>query len=62
MRVKELISYLQTLPQDYDVYIRYGSENQVSDVEAEFVCDDNGIGEYYLLCSSGQNIQTSYID
>ena len=62
MEVKELIKQLQKLPQDYDIYIRYGSENQVSDVGTEFVCDDEGIGEYYLLCSNGYNIQTSYID
>lgn len=62
MLVQDLIEQLQNLPQDYDIYIRYGSENQVSDIGTEFVCDDEGIGEYYLIVSSGDNIQTSYID
>ena len=62
MLVQDLIEQLQKLPQDYDIYIRYGSENQVSDIGTEFVCDDEGIGEYYLMVSSGDNIQTSYID
>lgn len=62
MLVQDLIEQLQNLPQDYDIYIRYGSENLVSDIGTEFVCDDEGIGEYYLIVSSGDNIQTSYID
>ena len=62
MKVQDLIEHLEKLPQDAEVYIRYGIENQVSDAGTEFVCDDEGIGEYYLLVSSGYNIQTSYID
>ena len=62
MKIKELIKQLKELPQDYDIYIRYGDINKVSDIGTEFVCDDEGIGEYYLLCSNGQNIQDSFID
>ena len=62
MKIQDLIEHLQQLPQDYEVFIRYGIQNQVSDIGTEFVCDDEGIGEYYLMVSNGQNIQTSYID
>ena len=62
MLVQDLIEYLQKLPQDAEIRIRYGIENQVSDIGTEYVCDDEGIGEYYLMVSSGDNIQTSYID
>ena len=62
MLVQDLIEQLQNLPQDAEIRIRYGIENQVSDIGTEFVCDDEGIGEYYLIVSSGDNIQTSYID
>ena len=62
MLVQDLIEQLETLPQDAEIRIRYGIENQVSDIGTEFVCDDEGIGEYYLIVSSGDNIQTSYID
>lgn len=62
MLVQDLIEQLQNLPQDAEIRIRYGIENQVSDIGTEFVCDDEGIGEYYLMVSSGDNIQTSYID
>ena len=62
MLVQDLIEQLQKLPQDYDIYIRYGDINKVSDIGTEFVCDDEGIGEYFLIVSSGDNIQTSYID
>lgn len=62
MLVQDLIEQLQNLPQDAEIRIRYGIENQVSDIGTEFICDDEGIGEYYLMVSSGDNIQTSYID
>lgn len=62
MLVQDLIEQLQNLPQDAEIRIRYGIENQVSDIGTELVCDDEGIGEYYLIVSSGDNIQTSYID
>lgn len=62
MLVQDLVEQLQKLPQDAEIRIRYGVENQVSDIDTEFVCDDEGIGEYYLMLSSGDNIQTSYID
>ena len=62
MKIQDLIEHLQQLPQDYEVFTRYGIQNQVSDIGTEFVCDDEGIGEYYLMVSNGQNIQTSYID
>lgn len=62
MLVQDLIEQLQNLPQDAEIRIRYGIENQVSDVSTEYVCDDEGIGEYFLIVSSGDNIQTSYID
>lgn len=62
MLVQDLIEHLQKLPQDAEIRIRYGIENQVSDIGTEYVCDDEGIGEYYLMVSSGDNIQTSYID
>lgn len=62
MLVQDLIEQLQKLPQDAEIRIRYGIENQVSDVGTEYVCDDEGIGEYFLIVSSGDNIQTSYID
>ena len=62
MLVQDLIEQLETLPQDAEIRIRYGIENQVSDIGTEFICDDEGIGEYYLIVSSGDNIQTSYID
>lgn len=62
MLVQDLIEQLLKLPQSSEIRIRYGIENQVSDIDTEFVCDDEGIGEYYLLVSSGDNIRTSYID
>ena len=62
MLVQDLIEQLQKLPQDAEIRIRYGIENQVSDIGTEYVCDDEGIGEYFLIVSSGDNIQTSYID
>lgn len=62
MLVQDLVEQLQKLPQDAEIRIRYGIENQVSDVGTEYVCDDEGIGEYFLIVSSGDNIQTSYID
>ena len=62
MKIQDLIEHLQQLPQDYEVFTRYGIQNQVSDIGTEFVCDDEGIVEYYLIVSNVQNIQTSYID
>ena len=62
MLVQDLIEQLQNLPQDAEIRIRYSEKYKVSDISTEFVCDNLGIGEYYLLCSSGDNIQTSYID
>ena len=62
MQITEFIKKLQELPQDYDVYIRYGSNGQVSDIEMEYVEDYEGIGEFYLLCSNGQNIQDTNMD
>lgn len=62
MRKQELLNLINTLPDDYDVYIRYGSDGQVSDIEAEFVCDDEGLGEFYLLCSNGKNILETEMD
>lgn len=57
MIVEELIKQLEQLPKESEVLIRYGKENQVSDVCAELVCDDEGIGDFYLICSSGTNIR-----
>ena len=62
MKVEELKALLSNYEDNADVYIRYGSNGQVSDIEAEFVCDDNGLGEFYLLCSNGQNIQDTGMD
>lgn len=59
---QELIKMLNQLPDNYDIYTRYGEENQVSDIEFEFVCDDEGIGEFYLIRSNGENIQTGTFD
>ena len=62
MLVQDLIEQLQNLPQDAEIRIRYSEKYKVSDISTEFVCDNLGIGEYYLIVSSGDNIQTSYID
>ena len=61
MRVEELIKQLKQLPKESEVLIRYGKENQVSDVCAELVCDED-YGDYYLICSSGTNIRTVNLD
>lgn len=62
MRKQELMKLINNLPNDYDIYIRYGDRGHVSDIEIEFVCDDNELGEFYLLCSNGQNIQNTFMD
>ena len=62
MKKQELLELVNQLPDDYDIYTRYGDENQVSDIEFEFVADDEGIGEFYLICSNGKNIQTGTFD
>lgn len=56
MTVEELIENLKQLPKKSEVLIRYGKENQVSDVCAELVCDED-YGDFYLICSSGKNIR-----
>lgn len=58
MKISKLIKELQKLPQDYDIYIRYGSNGQIGDIKMEYVKDYKGIGEFYSLYSNGQNIQT----
>ena len=62
MLKQELIEQLNKLPDDYEIYTRYGDRNQVSDIEFEFVANDEGIGEFYLICSNGKNIQTGTFD
>ncbi len=62
MVVEELIKQLQKLPKESEVLIRYGNANKVSDVGTELVCDDEGLGDYYLICSSGTNIRTVNLD
>lgn len=62
MQVRDLISILSKKDEDMDVYIRYGNDGQVSDIGVEFVCDDNELGDFYLLCSNGQNIQNTGMD
>ena len=59
---QELIKMLEQLPDNSNIYTRYGNSNQVSNIEFEFVCDDEGIGEFYLICSNGENIQTGTFD
>lgn len=65
MLKQDLIKELSKLPDDYDIYIRYGDEDYVSDIEFEF-CEDceeeDGIGEFYLLVSNGQNIINAHLD
>lgn len=56
MIVEELIKQLKQLPKESEVLIRYGKENQVSDVCAELVCDED-YGDFYLICSNGTNIR-----
>ena len=62
MKKQELIDLINQLPDDSEIYTRYGDRNQVSDIEFEFVADDEGIGEFYLICSNGENIQTGNFD
>lgn len=62
MKIKDFKEYISKLPDDYDIYVRYGDSGQVSDIEAEFVCDDENLGEFYLLCSNGRNIQATGMD
>lgn len=62
MLVKDLIKYLQRKDEDMEIYVRYGDSGQVSDITAELVCDDTGLGDFYLLCSNGQNIQNTNMD
>lgn len=62
MKIKDLKALLSYLEDDEEVYIRYGKSGMISDVGLELVCDDNGIGDFILLCSNGRNIQTTGMD
>ena len=62
MLVKDLINILTKKTEDMHIYIRYGNKGQVSDIEINFVCDDNKLGDFYLLCSNGQNIHNTEMD
>jgi hypothetical protein len=62
MKKQELLNLINGLPDDSDIFVRYGENGKVSDIEAEFVCDDDGLGEFYLLCSNGENIQKTNMD
>ena len=61
MKVKELKRLMEELDEELEIYIRYGEEEQVSDIEIEFVPFDAtwNIDEEdsYLICSNGQNIK-----
>lgn len=62
MKVKDLKALLSYHEDDEEVYIRYGESCMVSDIGLELVCDDNGIGDFILLCSNGRNIQETGMD
>ena len=65
MLKEELIKELNKLPDGSDIFIRYGSVNTVSDIEFEYCEDydtDEGIGEFYLIVSNGENIQNAHLD
>ena len=65
MLKEELIKELNKLPDGSEIYIRYGSVNTVSDIEFEYCEDyetDEGIGEFYLIVSNGENIQNAHLD
>ena len=61
MKVKEFKELVENLEDELEIYIRYGEDEQVSDIEVEFIPADAvwNIDEEdsYLICSNGQNIK-----
>lgn len=62
MKKQELLKLISQLPDDYDIYIKSGAKNIVSDIGFEYVADDRGMGEFYLICSNGKNFQKGKFD